>query len=462
MSTSPKHVIWITADHLRYDCIAAHSNPAMHTPNLDRLVEQGVSFDHCYAQNPVCMPSRCSFMTGLYPQQTGVTANGICLPPDFRPTVAHAFSAGGYQTAQIGKLHFQPHEDNDLDPRPRHDYGFDVLWLAEEPGCYDDAYLIWLRSEYPQHVDDFRVPRSTSPQRWIDEKRVIDAPWEASFSGWIVQQAERYLQDRGGRHFVHLGFYAPHHPLNPTAEMFAPYADADLPLPEWPAEEWADKPEPLASLLQRFTDWDQARFLSYRRHFYAMVTGVDLAIGRLMDYLEHRGELDDTLIVFNGDHGDMCGDHHLIGKHFSFFEEIMRMPCVLHWPAGLGTTGRRVEGLVELVDLLPTLLELSGCPVPEVMMGRSYAAELWTGRPLSTREDVMAYHEPGFAMLRSERYKYIRYGPGREVLYKLDERPLEVANHADDNTDALHEMRERLMQRLLEAGRSRLPRIYLW
>lgn len=462
MSTSPKYVIWITADHMRYDCIAAHSNPAMHTPNLDRLVEQGVSFDHCYAQNPVCMPSRCSFMTGLYPQQTGVTANGICLPPDFRPTVAHAFGAGGYQTAQIGKLHFQPHEDNDLDPRPRHDYGFDVLWLAEEPGCYDDAYLIWLRSEYPQHVDDFRIPRSTSPQRWIDERRVIDAPWEASFSGWIVQQAERYLQDRGGRHFVHLGFYAPHHPLNPTAEMFAPYADADLPLPKWSEEEWADKPELLASLLQRFTDWDQARFLSYRRHFYAMVTGIDLAIGRLIDYLEHRGELDDTLIVFNGDHGDMCGDHQLIGKHSSFFEEIMRMPCVLHWPAGLDTAGRRVEGLVELVDLLPTLLELSGCPVPEVMMGRSYAAELRTGRPLSTREDVMAYHEPGFAMLRSEQYKYIRYGPGREVLYELNELPLEVANHTDDNTDALHEMRERLMQRLLEAGRSRLPRIYLW
>ena len=79
----PKWVIWITTDHMRYDCIGAHGNDVMHTPNLDRLVRQGISFDDCYTQNPLCMPSRCSFMTGLYPQQTGVTQNGNTLRPDF-------------------------------------------------------------------------------------------------------------------------------------------------------------------------------------------------------------------------------------------------------------------------------------------------------------------------------------------------------------------------------------------
>lgn len=136
----PTRVIWISSDHMRYDHIAAHGNPAMITPALDRLVEQGTGFDQCYVQNPICMPSRCSFMTGLYPQQTGITLNGQCLPADFHPTAAHAFKAGGYHTAQIGKLHLQPHDELDFDPRPRHAYGFDVLWLSEERGNYSDAY----------------------------------------------------------------------------------------------------------------------------------------------------------------------------------------------------------------------------------------------------------------------------------------------------------------------------------
>ncbi|MHC4502791.1 MAG: sulfatase-like hydrolase/transferase, partial [Planctomycetota bacterium] len=175
---APKNVIWITTDHMRYDCIGAHGNAAMHTPNLDFLVEHGVSFHSCFAQNPVSMPSRASFMTGLYPQQTGVTTNGHVLPADFPLVPARLFARGDYQAAQIGKLHFQEHEDSDLDPRARHDYGFDVFWIAEEAGCYEDAYMTWLRTEYPELVETFRVPRSTSPERIGErEGRVLDAPW---------------------------------------------------------------------------------------------------------------------------------------------------------------------------------------------------------------------------------------------------------------------------------------------
>ncbi|MFP4550894.1 MAG: sulfatase-like hydrolase/transferase [Spirochaetales bacterium] len=86
----PQNVIWITTDHMRYDCIGAHGNPAMHTPHLDRLVNAAVSFDRCYANSPVCMPSRASFMTGCYPQQAGVVVNGQTLAPDFGPSSAHS------------------------------------------------------------------------------------------------------------------------------------------------------------------------------------------------------------------------------------------------------------------------------------------------------------------------------------------------------------------------------------
>jgi arylsulfatase len=459
----PQRVIWISTDHMRYDCIGAHGNPAMHTPNLDRLVNEGVSFEQCYVQNPLCMPSRASFMTGLYPQQVGVTQNGNTLRPDFEPTAATTFKAGGYQTVQIGKLHFQQHEDNDLDPRARYDYGFEVFWLSEEPGCYEDAYMTWLRTQRPDLVPIFRVPRSTHPDRKSEENpRVLDAPWQFSHSGWISTMAEIYLnRRRDSKQFLHLGFYAPHPPLNPTREMFEPYDGKAILEPVWAEQEWRDKPEPLARFLHMKPDWTPHTFLEYRRHFYAMVTGVDLALGRLLDLLERNNMLDDTLIAFMSDHGDMCGDHRMVSKQGSYYDQLMRQPCVLYWPGGFGTKGRRVTKLVEMVDLLPTLLRLAGCNVPEVMVGRSYAEALLSGSPVQGRDDVFAYHEPPFgAMLRTATHKYIRYGPGAEVLYDLREQPYEVVNRAKDDPATLQQMRERMLQRFMDA--SRTPQKALW
>ncbi|MBN2714077.1 MAG: sulfatase-like hydrolase/transferase [Planctomycetes bacterium] len=461
----PRHVLWITTDHMRFDCIGAHGNGAVHTPNLDALVSGGVTFENCFAQNPLCMPSRCSFMSGLYPQQTGVTANGHCLHPDFEPIAAREFKAAGYQTAQIGKLHFQPHEDNDLDPRQRNSYGFDVFWLAEEPGPYEDAYMTWLRTEYPELVDTFRVVRSNHPDRAGErEGKVLDAPWQASFSGWVAEQTCRYL-DTGSRQegqMVHMGFYAPHPPLNPTREMFAPYADAEIPLPARASDETADKPEPLASMLRMCSDWGEEKFRQYRRHFYAMVTGVDMAVGQVMERLRSRGQLDDTLIIFTSDHGDMCGDHGMILKQHSFYDEVMSVPWVMHWPAGFGDSPRRVEGLVEMVDMLPTLLGLCGARPPRVMQGRNYAEALLNGDEPDTRENVFAYHNPGHAMLRSQKHKYIRYANDEEVLYDLSSDPDEVVNRVGDPacSEALHELRSRMLGRSLEASRSPQRLIY--
>lgn len=467
MNPVPQRVLWITTDHMRFDCIGAYGNAAIHTPNLDYLAGHGVNFMGCYAQNPLCMPSRASFMTGLYPSQTGVTRNGHCLPPDFSPTVATAFKAGGYQTAQIGKLHFQPHENHDLGGVPRYTYGFDVAWISEEKGCYEDAYMTWLRLAHPELVQTFRLPRSTDSDRQFSEKQgvVLDAPWQASHAGWVSQMAQTYLGDwRSLRQFVHLGIYDPHPPLNPVREAFAPYEGAELPMPHRTEREWADKPQPMAGMLRHRQDWTEADFLHYRRFFYAMVTEADLAIGGLLAFLRRENLLDDTLIVFSSDHGDMCGDHSMTHKHASYHEEVMRLPLILHWPAGLGAQRRDENALIEMVDLLPTLLELSGANVPDVMAGRSYAADLLAGRPVAGREDVFACDgQTDSAMVRTDRYKYIRYGrSGGEVLWDLQDEPREVVNRAGDAQYAavLHQMRDRLLGRLLEATRSPLPHLY--
>ena len=452
----PRHVVWITTDHMRWDFLGAHGQAAMHTPNLDALVAGGASFSHCYANNPLCMPSRCSFMTGCYPQQTGVMDNGQELPAGFAPTVARCFGGGGYRTVQIGKLHFQNHQDNDLDPRARHDYGFDVLALSEEPGCYEDAYRTWLRGEHPDLVETFTLPRPLSHERHREreEFRVLDAPWQASHSGWVATQFRRYFSAWGPPRepqFVHLGFYAPHPPLNPTAEMFEPYRDCDVPALTRSPDDWNDAASLPADVLGE-----------YRRHFMAMITGVDFAIGMVVETLREQGLLDETLILFGSDHGDACGDHGRIGKGTSYYEGIMRMPLVLHWPAGLAGGGRTIDGLVELIDVLPTLLELCHLPVPPVCGGRSYAAALAGGTAAETRDDCYAVHDRGDVMLRTAGRKYIRYAAdgGSEVLYDLQADPGEFRNVAaePDYADDLRRLRDRAFARTLAASASILPK----
>ena len=456
---TPTRVIWMTSDHMRYDHVAAHGNAAMVTPALDRLVREGVSFAHCYVQNPLCMPSRCSFMTGFYPPQTGVTRNGHCLSPGFEPTVATLFKAAGYATAQIGKLHFQPHDEMDFDPRPRHRYGFDVFWPSEERGNYSDAYYHWLEGKHPRLADAFRVPRSSDPDRHFREKTPapIDAPWQASHAGWVVDAAKRYLSTRSDSpQFMHLGFYNPHPPLTPVREAWDAYAGRGLPPARRGREEWADKPEPLAGMLHDRDDWSDDDFAAYRKGLAAMVTEMDLAIGSLIDHLAEREMLDDTLLVFSSDHGDFAGDHGLTHKGPACYDEVMRVPLVMRWPAALDG-GKTHHALVEKLDALPTLLGLCQARVPPEMPGLDLGDALRHGDADAGRDDVFAYHDRGAAMLRTADAKYLRYEPqGSEVLYDLSADPGERVNVAGDPAYAgrLAALRERMLRRSLAAAAS--------
>ncbi|MFW6118721.1 MAG: sulfatase [Planctomycetota bacterium] len=463
MDKRPRHVIWITTDHMRYDNVGANGNPAVRTPNLNRLAAGGVSLENCYGQNPLCMPSRVSFMTGQYPCRTGVLCNGQALPPERGPTCAEIFGAAGYETAQCGKLHFEPHDEMDLDPAQRERYGFDYMALSEEPGCYEDAYVNWLRARHPEHLEEMRVPRPAERMRAGDgfQQWTVSAPPEVSHSGFAVSAALRFL-DLGQSSFVHVGMYAPHPPLNPPEEIYAAYEGGELPEPHWREGEDGDKPAPLCNWLRSRRGVTPEQWRERRRYFYAMCTLLDTQVGRLMDALEERGELEDTLILFMSDHGDMDGDHRMVSKQPSFYDEVMHLPAILHWPAGL-EGGGRLGGLVEATDLLPTLFDLAGAPIPWQVQGRSFASCLQEAGD-EFRDDVLAMHAgPGrrvMAMLRSRDWKYIRYRAGAEVLYDLAEEPGEYTNRADDPAyeDTLHRVRERLLDRMLHAAGSGVER----
>lgn len=447
---------------MRYDCIGANGNSLIHTPNLDRLSNNGIAFSDCYGQNPLCMPSRCSFMTGCYPQQTTVMCNRNELPDSFSSTPARVFGVGGYRTTQIGKLHFQHHEDYDLSAGPCRTYGFERFYRSEEPGCYEDAYRMWLRGEHPEYVETFTLPRPMSKERHTEAVHytVLDAPWQYSHSGWIATQFERYFSAwglRGGNHFIHLGFFAPHPPLNPTREMMEPYENISN--NDFFNFIWEE-----ASDFRHDGRFCKEKLIERQRHFYAMVTGVDLAVGHVLDVLEARGELDDTLIIFGSDHGDACGDHGAISKDTRYFDGVMHVPLVLHWPKAFGTEGRRINGLIEMVDIMPTLSELCGIPLHENFQGRSYAKVLFGEEEFKPRQDVYAIHSPADVMLRTDNYKYLLYwrnNERKEILFDLKKDPKEINNVADnpEYTNVLRSMRDRMLERTLDASKSIQPPI---
>jgi arylsulfatase A-like enzyme len=463
----PKHIVLISTDHMRYDCVGAYGNDAIHTPNLDRLAGSGVNFHSCFTQGHCCMPSRASFFTSLYPQQTGVTENGFCLPDEFEPVAPRCFRSAGYHTGHIGKLHLQPTVGMEYAQRPRNTYGFDTFHCAASPTKPHDAWTRYLDMHYPEHKADFLPTDAARAKLETPGRRVIDAPWLAGHSGFCAAATREYFAMRGFNHqFVHVGLFAPHPPLTPSAEAFAPYDGVPIPRPRFGCEEWADKPEgKLTQLLKSRQDWSEEDFIEYRRYFYALTTELDLAVGHILETLEQRGELDDTLLVFTSDHGDMCGDHSLTVKGPHFYDEIMHVPLILHWPAGLGRDRRDIHEMIEMVDLLPTMLGLAGARPHERMMGRNYAADLLAGRQIPGREDVYATAEPERTMLRTAKWKYLRYGPGQEVLYDLsDTDRYEVVNRAGDPAcgQVLQEMRDRMLTRSIHAGRSPRRRLSCW
>jgi arylsulfatase len=186
------------------------------------------------------------------------------------------------------------------------------------------------------------------------------------------------------------------------------------------------------------------------------VTGVDMAIGKVVDRLEKNGELEDSLIVVCSDHGDMLGDHRMLGKGYQmYYDEVMRVPCVLYWPKGFGSEGMEVHGLIEMVDLMPTLLELCGAHVPDMMVGQSCAGDLREGRIPEGREEVIAYSIADSGMLRTAEFEYCRFPVhGTEVLFDLRSDPQERSNIARSHRNTRDLMRDKMLDRFLSASRS--------
>jgi arylsulfatase A-like enzyme len=172
MSNSRPNILILYTDQQRWDALGVNGNADIKTPNLDRLARQGINFDHHFVQNPVCMPSRVSFLTGQYPATLGITHMGVPVPPD-TVTLPRLLRPYGYRSANIGKLHFQPHANRDH-RIPYPDYGFDHLEIADEPGPYEDAYRAWVRRKAPDQLDYVSLGLPPLAHTWREVMRLDD------------------------------------------------------------------------------------------------------------------------------------------------------------------------------------------------------------------------------------------------------------------------------------------------
>jgi arylsulfatase A-like enzyme len=445
------NILIIYTDQQRWDALGANGNKEIITPNLDKLACEGLNFNHYFVQNPICMPSRISFLTGQYPSTLGITHMGVPVPPE-TITLPKLIKNYGYVSGNIGKLHFLPHANRDH--RSVHpDYGFDHLEISDEPGCYEDAYRAWVRAKAPEQLDHLSLGLPPATQVWHktmgvkdgivhperEPKYAVAFPGKSEFthSAFVAEQTMDFMEKHANDSWLCVaGFYSPHAPWVAPQEFLDMYDPETLSLPVYP---------PHVDEQRSDTHFSNKELRSVKHGYYAMITEVDYYVGRLMEKLKELGLDKDTIVVFTSDHGEYLGDHLKYGKGHPGEDCVSRVPFIIRWPQGVKQPGRTIAEIVEAVDVVPTLLESAGIPVPAEIQGRSFKPlvqnEAFAGKGYAIMEFT------GWKSIRTQTYRYLCEANGREILYSLEEDPLEYTDVSErrEHSEALNGLRKQLL-----------------
>lgn len=415
------HVLLITTDHWPASLLGVAGHPLVQTPTLNQLAHNGVRYTNAYSECPVCIPARRTLMTGAPPRTHGDRIFKVMAPMPQAPTLAQTFRNEGYQAYAAGKLHVYPQRDR---------IGFDDVILAEEGrsilGAIDD-YDIWLAEQgYPGESYGHGLSNNDYSYRpW-------HLPEQTHITHWTTREMCRLIRRRDPTRpgFWYLSYCHPHPPLAPFQWYLDFYRDFD-PLPPTSGG-WAETPDQLPYALravqQSWGPFSPQQIRGIHRAFYALCTHIDHQLRLVIGTLREEQILDNTIILFTADHGDMLGNHGLWAKRL-FYQEAANVPMLLLGTAGDQRVGHhRVDRrLVGWQDVMPTLLDLAGIPIPEEVEGISMVGE--------DRRDYL-YGECGedrmaTRMIRDQRYKLIYYPVGNyRQLFDLERDPGEIHNLA--------------------------------
>ncbi len=433
------NVLFIVVDDLNVALGSYDGYATAKTPNLDRLASEGVQFDRAYAQDPVCNPSRTSFLSGRRPSTTNVYGNFV-EPRTYLGDVVmlpEYFGAHGYFTARVGKVAHGRYEAA-------------VKWDISENAARREHYLpgvdhsevrdnTWIegandglsRAEILGHLD-----RPTGmPLSW----RATDETEAETPDGQTTRRViELMRENQGNPFFIAAGFHKPHQPWVAPKEFFQQHPISEVVQPDEPADDTADIPAPALGNYPEDKDHSEEQVRQAIAAYHATVTLMDVQVGLLMEALTELELERSTIVVFFSDHGFHLGEHGGLWRKHTQFEESTRVPLIVWMPGGV--SDRNTSALVELVDLYPTLADLCGLPSPEGMEGLSFRPVLedpdvpWKSAIFSEAKRNGAHGRS----VRTHRYRFTEWTPlegdgePQFELYDLDKDPKEYENLAGD------------------------------
>lgn len=472
MTKQKPNILLITVDQMRYDCLSILGHPVVDTPNLDQLAREGVLFTNAYAATPSCIPARAALLTGM--SQTGTKRVGYeeRIPWNYEHTLAGELAKENYHTQCIGKMHVYPtrnllgYHNIVLHDGYMHYNRFRNETTAATSFNETDDYLPWLRNRLgaDRDITDLGLDCNAS---------TVARPWpydEALHpTNWAVSESIDFLRRRDPTKpfFLHTSFVRPHPPFDPPQTYYDMYKDIDI--PESPVGNWAQQTDETKAGHNPITAEGivpKRRLNQAKAAYYALITHIDHQIGRLLMALQEHGQYNNTIILFTSDHGELLGDHNLFRKTLPY-EGSTHIPFILADPGNNLRFGKnnRHQAVVELKDIMPTLLEAAGVPIPATVEGASVLKLVQDDEDEATRRHASQpnagawrkylhgeheFSEKSYHYITTGKVKYIWFSQtGAEQFFDLEKDRNELEDVSDSPVYA--EMMEQCRAWLIES-----------
>ncbi|MCM0646997.1 arylsulfatase [Clostridium swellfunianum] len=430
------NIILIEVDQMRGDCMGAAGHPVVGTPYIDNMARNGYLFSRAYSATPTCIPARAAILTGMSQKSHGRVGYMERVSWNYENTIASEFAKGGYHTQAIGKMHVYP---------TRSLCGFHNVILH-------DGYLHYCRNSNTEYGEHFN--QCDDYLNWLKDRNInidlldsgldcnswVARPWmyneELHPTNWVTSQSIDFLRrrDPSKPFFLKMSYVRPHSPLDPPEVYYNQYINEDI--PESPVGNWAD-----------VEDKDRAGWIvdcskgvinkkalkRAKAAYYALITHIDHQIGRFLQALNEHGCLNNSIILFTSDHGDLMGDHNLFRKTYPYQGSIS-IPFIVYDPGNIlqNKRGKAISEIVELRDIMPTLLDFAGLSIPDTVEGKSVRELLNDNTKNTFREYIHGEHSGGTISnhyIVTKEDKYIWYSQtGEEQYFDLIKDPRELKN----------------------------------
>lgn len=429
------NILLIFTDQLRADALGC-TGGWVKTPNIDRIASEGIRFENCVTNSPVCIPARVSLATGLYPHNTGIWHNFQYDMPADTDTWMQVVKEAGYRTSLFGKTHLHRHR-GDLRDRDdlMHAYGLDDI--DEIGGPRASACVLSNMTEKWRDKGLWQAYQDDYEERFSNKPHVVRSstlPLEHYADVYVGQEAKKYLEkyDRKDPWCCWVSFGGPHEPWDSPEPYASMHKPEDMPKAVRSEKDPVDRPKgQLDNVFKGMSappDLNDDEIASMRVDYAGNVALIDSQIGEILKTVEDRGELENTVIIFSSDHGEMNGDHGLIYKE-NFYNGAVKVPLILRTPRTLKSSiaGSVSNANVELMDIGPTLVEFAGGEIKYQQFARSLVP--FISDPETTVRDFVISELTGEIMIMTDKYKMVINSEGIPyLLYDLEKDPDESNN----------------------------------